>query len=507
MELRDEALAPLDSRLAEFTRGLETLEGRLGVLEGHVGAQTQAVGSIAEEHGEALRGIAEDVSAVGPELVSQVRRALGQIADDVADLQEQLRLLRAGSTGDEEALAAFRDELSAVIGERLTEVREAAGEHRDSVNEGLRITRDAVDEGLRATRDAVAEHRETVDEGLSATREAVAEHRDTVDEGLRVTRDAVAEHRRSIAADLRADRDELEERVGALLEAVEVRLDDVDEALGTSLPETLARQREELAARLSDPLSEATERLAAAREELRAVADELGGLPGELDDHVARGVDRAVTVARNESMAATRRVGEAADRLDELQQGLAGLETSLVAYLEARDARMEEERMQVLRDLVEEFAEGLSRRDRSRLARRLDDVRQKVGSLTGSGDGPSGDRGSGAPEPRETPARPGAEEVGDPGDGPPGLLAALLGDPEPEPAPEEAGEPTPPWGAEDGPAPDGADTAASGDGADTDPGGDAVEPAATQAEGHPCPECGFVAGNAGGLASHRRTHA
>lgn len=512
--IRD-ALTPLDGRLVEVSRALETLEGRLGVLEGHVGAQTQAVGSIAEEHGEALRGIAEDVSAVGPELVSQVRRALGRIADDVADLQEQLRLLRAGSTGDEEALAAFRDELSTVIGERLTEVREAAGEHRDAVDDGLRTTRDAVEEGLRATRDAVAEHREAVDEGLRATRDAVAEHRDTVDEGLRVTRDAVAEHRDSVAADLRADRDELEERVGALLEAVEVRLDDVDEALGTSLPQALARQREELAATLSDPLSEATERLAAAREELRAVADELGGLPGALDDHVARGVDRAVTVARNESLAATRRVGEAADRLDELQEGLAGLETSLVAYLEARDARMEEERMQVLRDLVEEFAEGLSRRDRSRLARRLDDVRQKVGSLTGSDDSPSGDhepgdhasgdRGSAAPAPGETPVEPGSRAGGGPGDEPPGLLAALLGDTGPEPAPGDTAEPAPPWEPGDGTASEDAQTAGDGDGDDTV--GDAEEPATTQVEGHRCPECGFVAGNAGGLASHRRTHA
>lgn len=467
--IRD-ALEPLEGRLSGVTASLETLEGRLAVLEGHVGAQTQAVGSIAEDHGEALRGLAEDVSAVGPELASQVRHALAPIVDDVADLQEQLRLLRAGSTGDEEALAAFRDELSAVIADRLTEVREAASEHRDAV-----------------------------------------------DEGLRVTRDAVAEHRESVAADLRADRDQLEERVGALLEAVELRLDDLDRVLETSLPETFARQREELAATLSDPLTVATERLAAAREELRAVADELGGLPGELDDHVARGMDRAVAVARNESLAVTRRVGESADRLDELQEGLTGLETSLVAYLEARDARLEEERMQVLRDLVEDFAEGLSRRDRSRLARRLDDVRQKVGSLTGGSDDTSGDGGPGADDPPEPPGRaqePPAREDGAPDDGPPGLLAALLGDPEPSPAPEPAIEPAAPWepaeraDEDDSDDVDGVTDDVPEAGDPGEPGGtDDDDRGGTDTDVHHCPDCGFVAGNPGGLASHRRTHA
>lgn len=431
-EIRD-TLAPLDARLDQLRGGLETLDSRLTVLEGHVETQTRAVTTSAEEHGDALRRVEEATVSAGPELVSQVRRALAPVADDLADLQDQLRLLRASSADDEENLAALRTELADVITTQLAEVRAALDEQRA-----------------------------------------------TVDARMRATSDSVDEHREAVASDLRAHREELEAQVGALLEAVETRLDDIDTLLGTSLPGSLARQRDELASALSEPLAGASERLASAREELRGVAAELGGLPGELDQQIARGLERAVDAARDEARTATRQVEEATGRLDEVQERLSGLETSLVTYLEARDARLERERMEVLRDLVEEFAEGLSRRDRRRLGRRLDEVRERVAASLPGGDATSGSHET---EPQEP-------EPQD--DEPRGLLAALLGEPAGTSVEEQLGE-------------DGDELAAHELAADQPLEGEPIEEPGD--DGHRCPECGFVAGNAGGLASHRRTHA
>lgn len=496
--------------LEEVPGRLEALDSRLAVLEGHVGTQTEAVATFADDHERALRHVADTAAAVGPELVSHVRRALAPIAEDIADLDDQLRLVRASSTGDEETLEALRERLTEVIGMRLADVGHALAEHRETV-----------DTAMRATADAVGDHRRAVDAAMRTTSESVGEHRDAVDRSLRASREAMSEHRESIAADLRADREALDEEVSAVLEAVETRLDDLDRALGTSLPETLARQREELASTLSEPLSDATERLVAAREELRGVAAELGGLPGELDGHLATTLDQAVGAAREEARTATSQVLEAVDRLDTVQEGLSGLENSLVAYLEARDVRLEHERMQVLRDLIEELAEGLSRRDRRRLARRLDEVREKIGLSTAPTDvddsGPAGDPDGGGERP--------------------GLLAALLGESDPsersEPSEPEVVDERPAETDTAGGASEMSDTATEAPDAflerllgeedelaeatvqdeaedevqDDDEVDDEIEDARAPDDGHPCPECGFVAGNAGGLASHRRTHA
>lgn len=413
-ELRED-LAADHAQLREDLRArLEPFDSRVA----EVAAQVQELASI--------------TGSVAPDLSARVRGALMPIADELTDLQEQLRLMRASSARDEEMLTALRDELSEVIRSSLTTVREALDEHRDAV-----------------------------------------------DAGLRATRDALEEHRTGVATDLRADRAELEAGVGELLEAVETRLDDLDQTLRTSLPGTLAGLREELSSTLSDRLALATEGLVAAREELRGVAGELGGLPAELDHQVANGLDRAASAAREEARAATRQVAEAVERLDAVQERLSGLETSLVAYLEARDARLEEERMEVLRDLVERFAEGLSRRQRRRLARRLDDVREQVGAT------------------RTDEREPGAGPAG--ADEQPGLLAALLGDAGPDERPDAPDHAARSPVDEPGVAEDG------------DPAGrrspdEGVEEEAAETSELRCPDCGFAAGNAGGLASHRRTH-
>lgn len=290
------------------------------------------------------------------------------------------------------------------------------------------------------------------------------------------------EHRDAIDATLRADRQELEARIGGVLEAVETRLDDVSRVLSTTLPAHLAAQRDQLTGEAERVLQQVSERVTAAHDELRAITGELAALPARVEERVSTGLeqvagrvatgldrlhghlDRAQATARDEADTVTHEVSAAVDRLDTVRQRLDRLESSLVTYLEARDARLEEERVRVLRDLVEDFARGLSRRQRRKLARRLDDAREHVAPAPPS-----------APPPRppgDAASRPGPGPDGDrPGPVPGSLLAELIGE---EPPPTA-----------------------------TEPDADEEEPAT---DGHVCPECGFVAGNAGGLGSHRRTH-
>lgn len=254
------------------------------------------------------------------------------------------------------------------------------------------------------------------------------------------------------------------------------------------------------------------ERLDAADESFQTAVAKLDDLAPDLDARVSRALDRAIEAARREARTSVGELQSASARLAEVHATLTGLEGSLVASLEAFDAGLEQERVRVIAELLEQFADGLSRRERRRLAGRLSSAREAITHREVASSAPSSAR---AHVPSEAKPEPSMR---------PGLLAELLGEQPDQAKPDSAARELAAAGVAEEPA-DEERTEEARPASRRRRGTPAEAPrakrstraaqpqASTSATGTAesaafvCPTCGFVARSAAGLGSHRRRHA
>ncbi|HEV2786030.1 MAG TPA: hypothetical protein VGV67_06555, partial [Solirubrobacteraceae bacterium] len=506
----DDVVAELDRRLIEVGASVAevdaTIQGRLPAL---LDARLSELSAVIDERMPALfeARLGDLVAAVDerlPEMLEQRFAAIHAVID------EQLPAL----------LEARLNEVTAALDERLPETLAGSfADVRAALDERLGEVTAALEETIPAGIDArLAEVSAALDERLPALLDArLAEVAEALDERLPTLLDA----RLAEVAEA------LDERLPALLDT---RLAEIAEALDERLPTSLEEHRAEMNRAIATSLEAARERFARATDELRGVASELVLLPGQLDARTAATVERASTAARAEAQTATVDLRLAISRLQDVSTRVGHLEQSLVAYLEARDLRMEEERTRVLADVLENFGGGMTRRERRRMSSRIGDAvdRSRVEPAPPllSAPPPAAPP-TPAPSPAPLPPVPPAATViprreADPGVPPVDALATMFEDddvvvvppprraaaapaPRPAPPPRAAAKrqaaPPPPAAAKRPAAPRKAATTTSRRTAKPV----VEEPAPVAA--NVCPVCGFVAKSAGGLAAHSRKHA
>jgi hypothetical protein len=198
------------------------------------------------------------------------------------------------------------------------------------------------------------------------------------------------------------------------------------------------------------------------------------------------------------------------------------LRTGIIGYLTERDAALERERDRVLVDLLDEFVEGMGRREARRAAGQAGEARDRARDrrdaarlrqlMTEGRLSPAAGRNADAlpaltaregPPAQDGPGQDGPGQAGPGQDGPgqdalgtdamghgTGQAGTAAGDPS-DAHPTEAATP---------------DThpseAATPDADDTGP----IDLPAPQGDGRTCPDCGFVAKTPAGLSAHRRSH-
>jgi hypothetical protein len=152
-------------------------------------------------------------------------------------------------------------------------------------------------------------------------------------------------------------------------------VDGVSGAVATAMAElraTLRADQEAAVAAIREVAGEAEARLARSREMLERAVSRLGEQGDELETELRGVIDGLGTELRARAGDATKDLVAATTRLDEASGQLGALEAALLGYLERRDAAADEERVALVRDLVDQLADGLSRRERKKLAARLD---------------------------------------------------------------------------------------------------------------------------------------
>lgn len=435
-------------------------------------------------------------------------RHLREITESLSALRARLDELgdRPGGTADgagrtqqvERAFSELRHHVSAqsvaVRAELQTAVEGVRGE-LDAAVRGLRADLDGTLDALRAeVADALASLGADVRHSLGAVHEdirQVVEHsaeRERGHGGRGTAADDTGVDPEAVAATV-ADR--VGERVAsALRDELEVRLGRLEE-----------RMDERLGAGIG-PVWDPGERL---EERLDEVAEHL--------DRLARRLD-ALGAVRGEFEQAVERLVDPVGTLQEASAHLAHLDTVLVDYLDMREQRVRRERDAVLRAVVDRLVEGLSDRQRQRLAGRLADLPQAPAparppqasqppraSQSQQAEPAATWRATSAPQPPGSGAEWGgagsAPQRSGSGAAAPWRPAAAWRPPHLAPTASPAAQTAPPQ--RPGAGAGGSSPAATGD--EPASGGD---PEARP--GHVCEVCGFVAKSAGGLGSHRRVH-
>jgi hypothetical protein len=324
--------------------------------------------------------------------------------------------IRAEMTGLEERLAAIEDAVDefadrlesrivslddrlAALLQSINSERAAAGQHRERTSEALQEQASALDEWAEAVRagledlgDAVASSLGTLGDTLQdpAAREADRRHLEAmltevmtaVDEATRPIDDQLASMHGGILDGFAAARDRLLEDLGGTLEALErstvATRGDVDNQLGElrsdfadaldevreHIETTVTTSGESVAGALADMQGEWRPRVDAVVEDGRAAAR-------SVLSEIQAEVHRATADLRAALDGQVAAIGNVTGYLDGGTNRLVAAGQSLLAYLGERDRMLEKERDRLLHEVLEEFAEGLSPRERRAVASRV----------------------------------------------------------------------------------------------------------------------------------------
>jgi hypothetical protein len=459
--------------------------------------EEQARWSLADQVARAGEGSAASVNDAAAAAVERLRAAIdaatlslssttdeltGRVDDRSAELLQRLDDSSAGlaarvdgtRTALEELVTSAVDGLTRAVEGHAAGLQAATEEDRRALQEtvaqllddaGQRLSQ-AADEATgavagrltAATDELVASvgRVETTSAELARVSEEQAAGFGNLREGVRADVAAILDGLGDRAAALLA---EMQERTAAATTGLEVtggRLEDVVLGVVTELGDRLDEQATARTEQVVATVSAVTAGLVAALERAES-----------LDERVESGVEHAVTSATESAAGQVDRMRSALDltveevrrlagRLTDAVAGFEGLQHSLVGYLTERDLLLERERDQLLADLLDEFAKGLSGRQTRRLAERLAATRTQARA--------------------DAPPRPPTPPPGGPRTPPPAAGGAA-------PAPPDRTE-APPEPEDEAPA------------STTD-----AERAALT-----CGVCGFVSKTPAGLSAHRRTH-
>jgi hypothetical protein len=391
----------LDGRVA----GLRAdVDARLERSERHaadVQAEVRAHRATAEEHGEVLESGLAGVRALMRTEVANAMDTLGA-ADDARSqhLRGLLEEWRSDAERRLEARAAQEaddhERAAAVLRGEATQVRDDLAGQRELLETGLAQAHRALTDQLESQRAEVLqlqmEQRAVVGEQLSEQRQAL--DRALADQRTELARQqeavaGVAESVRATGASMTADLADLQTLSGELARHRQLE-DEARQVLATTLVAELHRAIERLVDDQTASLDEVVTGVTGVGERITAaVADVRGGIEAsrtELDRALAavdaKGEDLEARLSgvvdgfsgqfRDQAAAATAGLEAATSGLSELSSRLDEMERSVVEGIGAHDERLDRERTRLLRDLVDQLAEGLSRRERKRLAGKLE---------------------------------------------------------------------------------------------------------------------------------------
>jgi hypothetical protein len=327
-----------------------------------------------------LAGLRAEMSGLDERLVA--------IEDTVASLADRL----------ESRMTSLDDRLAA-LSQSLGSERTVADQHRERTSEALQEQAAALDEWAEAVRagledlgDAVASSLGTLGDTLQdpSAREADRRHLEamltevmsSVDEATRPIDAQMSTLYGGVLDGFASARDRLIDDLGGALESLEraaVATRDNVEGQLSDLRNDFADALDEMREHVSIAVGTSTDTVAGSLDELRTdwqpraekvVAEGKAAAQGVLDD-VRSDVRRAMTDLSDSLegqiaviASATGTIGGGTDRLVAAGQ-------SLVSYLVERDRVLERERDRVLREVLDEFAEGLSPRERRAVASRV----------------------------------------------------------------------------------------------------------------------------------------
>lgn len=244
-----------------------------------------------------------------------------------------------------------------------------SGDEAGSASAADAADRESPDTRLDRLEQRVADLARVVEAGLVAQARRVEA---VVGTARRELVETMRDHSDVVEATTRAVREVLAEAAPRSVEPSASVVDDTDVVadLRDELQEDRLTLREGLRREVEDLRSRLSEDVHGVRDQVQALVEQAVQPPardenedgGEaMDDRVRQLVDQVT----GGLAAAERRLGETLDSLREVQE-------SLVAHLVDRDRQVALERAQLTRAFVEELAGALSKRDRRRIARRLD---------------------------------------------------------------------------------------------------------------------------------------
>lgn len=391
----------LDGRVA----GLRAdVDARLERSERHaadVQAEVRAHRAAAEEHGEVLESGLAGVRALLRTEVANAMDTLGA-ADDVRSqhLRGLLEDWRSDAERRLEARAAQEaddhEHAAAVLRGEATQVRDELAGQRELLETGLAQAQRALTDQLDSQRAEVLqlqmEQRAVVGEQLTEQRQAL--DRALADQRTELARQqeavaGVAESVRATGASMTADLADLQTLSGELARHRQLE-DEARQVLATTLVAELHTAIERLVGDQTASLDEVVTGVTGVGERITAAVTAVqGGIEAsrtELDRALAavdaKGEDLEARLSgvvdgfsgqfRDQAAAATAGLEAATSGLSELSSRLDEMERSVVEGIGAHDERLDRERTRLLRDLVDQLAEGLSRRERKRLAAKLE---------------------------------------------------------------------------------------------------------------------------------------
>lgn len=415
-----EARSALEERLAAVEDTLDGLAERLEALtRDSIGSATDRIERVEAKLDEladrfftdaveAQAGWAESVRAALVDVAAAVDRSLGSLGDSltgavqasreaerghidaaVAELSEALR----DAVGDlEDRIAVGRDSAAATAADlrgflegfqsgteqRLEEVRSSLATGLASAREGLvgelqetldrlvaansdtrRLVEDEVGSLRGDLADALEEVRDRITTTVSRAQDAIGssveEQRSSFDDAVRSLRADVLDRVEESTAAVQSAMDDLRAGVSTAArtgEQTSARVDDFADTL-SSLESVVSQMNADWDRRSSAAIDHATAAGEAAVAEFRT---EIGGLLGALRTSVDASVARTAESGQLVNAATTRLVA-------------AG--QALLGYLARRDRELERERDRVLHEVLDEFAQGLSAKERRTVSDRV----------------------------------------------------------------------------------------------------------------------------------------
>src|SRR4051794_23573030 len=380
----DERLGRLESQLGEMSATLlpaavdsqerwgDEIRGALG----HVAnALDRSLGSLGESLTDAVRMSGDADRSHVDEVLLQLRGALDQA---VKTLDQRISLTRDTASAANADLRGFLSSFQAATEERLEDVRSAlAGglvEARANLVEELRTTIDSLES-------ANGDTRRLVEEEISTLRGDLADALEEVRERIATT---VGRANEAITASVDGQRQEFSDLVRELRSTVLDRLEESTATVATGLDEL--RGGVTSAARAGDVTTAHVTEVAETMASLEAIVAEMHAdwdrRTDAAIDLVAAAGEAAVGEFRREVQQVVADLKASVDAGTQAVDGTTGVVTTaterlvtagqaLLGYLARRDEILEAQRDRVVHEVLDEFAQGLSAKERRGMGERV----------------------------------------------------------------------------------------------------------------------------------------